>query len=121
MGLIPQFVCVRKVAPLILETAGGRPRDNICRHDLGSLLALRVFVTLNDDRARRPWHLMEDVWTSFMIAEDLLGQEQRIGKMSILGLSRFTATLRLRKELLPCRGICPGAEHKAPCAPKGRF
>ena len=34
---------------------------------------------------------------------------------------RFTAALRQREVLWPCQGIFPGAEHKAPCAPKGRF
>jgi hypothetical protein len=32
----------------------------------------------------------------------------------------FAAALGLRKELLPCRGLCPWAEHEAPCASKGR-
>jgi hypothetical protein len=52
--------------------------------------------------------------------EGLLGHKRPTGMMSIFGALQFTTAMGLREELLPCRGLCPEPEHKAPCASKGR-
>jgi hypothetical protein len=44
--------------------------------------------------------------------EGMLGNKRPTGIIPIFGPLRFTATMKLRKELLPCRGFCPGAERR---------